>query len=183
MIKGLIRKIRNRLIKETDINKLIKDGLIVGKNFNMQKGCIIDSSHCWLIEIGDNVTMAPRVHILAHDASTKLVLGYAKIGRVTIGNNVFIGANTTILPNVKIGNNVIIGANSLVSKSFGDNVVIAGNPATVISSYEKYIEKNRENMEHRPVYGEEYTLRNKKITKEMKAKMKDELKEGIGFVE
>lgn len=38
-------------------------------------------------------------------------------------------------------------------------------------------------MRIRPVYGEEYTLRNKKITKEMKEKMKKELDDGIGYVE
>ena len=121
----IIRKLRNKLIKEQNLGDLVKKGLKVGKNLNMQSSCIIDNSHCWLIEIGDNVTLAPRVHILAHDASTKLALGYTKIGRVKIGNNVFIGANTTILPNVKIGNNVIIGANSLVSKDIPDNKVVA----------------------------------------------------------
>lgn len=121
----IIRKLRNKLIKEQNLEDLVKKGLKVGKNLNMQSSCIIDNSHCWLIEIGDNVTLAPRVHILAHDASTKLALGYTKIGRVKIGNNVFIGANTTILPNVKIGNNVIIGANSLVSKDIPDNKVVA----------------------------------------------------------
>ena len=54
--------------------------------------------------------MAPHVQILAHDASTKRYLGYTKIGRVLIGNNVFVGAGTIILPSVAIGNNVIIGA-------------------------------------------------------------------------
>lgn len=124
MIKKYIKKIRNRLIKENNIDDLIKRGLIVGKNFSMQPGCIIDYSHCWLIEIGNNVTLAPRVHILAHDASTKLPLGYTKIGNVKIGDNVFIGANVTILPNVTIGNNVIIGANSLVNNNIESNTVV-----------------------------------------------------------
>ncbi|WP_253200562.1 DapH/DapD/GlmU-related protein [Clostridium sp. CF012] len=96
--------------------QLIKMGLKVGKNFNRLGGCIIDDSHCWLITIGDNVTLAPRVHILAHDASTKMYLDVTKIGLVDIGNNVFIGAGSIILPNVKIGNNVIIGAGSIVTK-------------------------------------------------------------------
>ena len=71
-----------------------REGLKVRKNFNAQSGCIIDNSHCWLIEIGNNVTLAPRVHILVHDASTKFALGYTKIE-----NNIFIGASTTILSN------------------------------------------------------------------------------------
>ena len=63
-------------------------GLRVGVNFNRLNGVIIDPAHCWLITIGDNVTLAPRVHILAHDASTKNYLNFTKIGRVNIGNNV-----------------------------------------------------------------------------------------------
>ncbi len=183
MVKKLMRKLRNKIIKEQNIEDLINKGLKIGKNYNIQKGCIIDDSHCWLIEIGNNVTLAPRVHILAHDASTKLALGYTKIGKVRIGNNVFIGANVTILPNVRIGDNVIIGANSLVSKDVKSNSVVAGNPLRFISSYDEYIEKNIEKMKYRPVYKEEYTLRNKNITQEMKEKMKKDLEDGIGFVE
>lgn len=186
MIENLtrkLRKIRNKLIKEENIEDLIKKGLKIGDNLNIQSSCIIDGSHCWLIEIGNNVTLAPRVHILAHDASTKHALGYTKIGKVKIGDNVFVGANTTILPNVKIGNNVIIGANSLVNKSIDDNCVVAGNPAKVIQTYQEYIEKNRKMMKTRPVYDEKYTLRNKKITQEMKKQMIKELEDGIGYVE
>ena len=69
-------------------------GMKVGKDFNRLAGVILDPSHCWLIDIGDNVTIAPRVHVLCHDASTKGFLGYTKIGRVNIGSNVFIGADT-----------------------------------------------------------------------------------------
>lgn len=58
-----------------------------------------------------------------------------------------------------------------------------GNPTKVIDTYDNYIQKNREYMKKRPVYSEEYTLRNKKITKEMKEKMKKDLEDGIGYVE
>ncbi|MGR5966728.1 acyltransferase [Bacillus cereus] len=64
-------------------------------------------------------------------------------GKVKIGNNVFVGANSTILKGVSIGNNVIIGANSLVNKEVPDNVVIAGNPARVIMSIEEYYQKRK----------------------------------------
>lgn len=48
----------------------------VGANFNRLHGVILDPAHCWLIEIGNNVTMTPRVHILCHDASIKQFLNY-----------------------------------------------------------------------------------------------------------
>lgn len=49
----------------------ISNGLKIGEDCDIQFESIIDWSHCRLIEIGDRVTLAPRVHILAHDASTK----------------------------------------------------------------------------------------------------------------
>jgi serine O-acetyltransferase len=54
----------------------------------------------------------------------------------TIGDNVYIGPGAIIFGNITIGNNVSIGANSTVTKSFGDNVVIAGSPAKIIKSNE-----------------------------------------------
>ena len=80
----------------------------VVKNFVRLHGGIWDPSHCLLIEIVDNVTMAPRVHVLCHDASTKVHLGYTKIGKVKIGNIVFVGAECVIMPNVTLGDNVIV---------------------------------------------------------------------------
>ena len=124
-----IKEILYRIRGEFTTEKLISMGMKVGKNFKRLNGVILDPSHCWLIEIGDNVTMAPNVHVLCHDASTKQFLGYTKIGRVNIGNNVFIGAETVILPGVNIGNNVVIGANSTVTKDIPDGVVVAGSPA------------------------------------------------------
>ena len=64
-------------------------------------------------------------------------------GGVKIGDNVFIGMQTTILKGVHIGNNVIIGANSLVNKDIPDNCVAAGNPCKVIMSLEEYHEKRK----------------------------------------
>ena len=56
------------------------------------------------------------------------------VGGGKIGRNVWIGDKATILPDVSIGNNCIIGANSVVTKSFPDNCVIAGNPAKILGT-------------------------------------------------
>lgn len=173
-----------QLKSEVSTEDLIKLGLTVGKNFSRQEKTLIDQSHCWLINIGDNVTMAPRVHILAHDASTKQSLGYTRIGLVDIGNNVFIGASTTILPGVKIGDNVIIGAGSVVSKDIPAGSVAAGNPAKVICGYDEFVARKKKELSGTPAFSEKYTLRNPEFTKEMKMEMKEALKEGrIGYVE
>lgn len=138
-----IRTIINKIRGVMDVPSLVKKGLMIGENVFINFGCIIDESFCWLIKIGNNVTLAPNVHILAHDASTKKMIGYTKMGMVTIGNDVFIGASSIILPGRNIGNNVVIGAGSIVSKDIPDNSVAVGNPAKVICSYDEYIEKQK----------------------------------------
>ena len=56
-------------------------------------------------------------------------------GAPVIGDNVVIGTGAKVIGNIAIGDNVIIGANSVVNKSFGDNVTIAGVPAKIISNH------------------------------------------------
>lgn len=51
---------------------------------------------------------------------------------ITIGDNFWAGGGVTVLPGVTLGNNVVAGAGAVITKSFGDNVVLAGNPARVI---------------------------------------------------
>ena len=102
--KDLIYRLRG----EVSTKWLIKNGMKVGKNFSRQNKVHLDPGHCWLIEIGDDVTLAPEVMILCHDASSWRFTHCTKIGKVEIGNKVFIGARSVILPGVRIGNNVII---------------------------------------------------------------------------
>ena len=99
-------------------------------------------SEPWLISIGDNVTITSGVKLLTHDGSTWLIRDnrgrryfYAK---VTIGNNVFIGVNSIIMPGVIIGNNVIIGAGSVVTKSIPNGLIVAGNPARIIGEFKNF---------------------------------------------
>ena len=98
-----------------------------------------------------------------------------------IGDNVFIGADTVVLPGVSIGNNSVVGANSTVTKDIPANVVAAGNPAMVICTVDEYVARNKARMEKGYVYGEDYTLRGN-ITDEMKHQQRNDLKNGCGFV-
>ena len=181
MLKRLLKKIIYRIRGEYTIEQFKKMGLRVGKNFDPQLGFELDPSHCWLIDIGDNVTFAPHVQVLAHDASMHNVLGYTKIGCVSIGNGVFIGAGSVVLPNVKIGDNSIIGAGSVVTKDVLPNVVCAGNPARVLSTLDEFIDKNRELMKKSFLYQEEYTLRGN-ISEAKKNQQREELKKKNGYV-
>ena len=183
MIKRFLLFVRKKILHIDDrsmIEIAIENGLRLGKDVHIMDGCILDPGHCWLIEIGDKVTLAPRVHILAHDASTKRELGYTLIGRVSIGNNVFVGAGSIILPNVTIGDNVVIGAGSIVSRSIPSNSVAVGNPARVIGTYEDYINKQRRLMADVPLFDDSFIV--DRITDEKKREMKDKLAESIGFI-
>jgi maltose O-acetyltransferase len=178
---SIFKQIILRLRGEISTERLIKMGLKVGKNFNRQMGCNLDYGHCWLITIGENVTLAPHVKILAHDASTKHSLGYTKIGLVNIGNNVFIGMGSIVLPNVTIGDNVIIGAGSVVTKNIPSGSIAAGNPAKVFGMTNDYLAKNKEFIKVRPTFDETWTI-SSNISKQQKHTMIEKLKDGIGFV-
>lgn len=182
-IKKRLKNFVYRIRGEVTTERLVELGLTIGKNFQREEHCIIDQSHCWLIKFGDNVTLAPRVHVLAHDASMYHELGYTKIAPVLLGDNVFVGAGTIILPGVTIGDNVIIGAGSVVVSDIESNSVALGQPAKKIKDYNEFIQKYSEMLEKAPQYGKEYTLRNKQMTNTIKLKMFNEIiKEKVGFI-
>lgn len=172
--------IKARIRGTINLKQLKKDGLIIGENFNAMYGTIIDPGHCWLIEIGDNVTFAPRVHILAHDASMKKSLGYTKIARVQIGNNVFLGSGTIVLPGVRIDDNTIVGAGSVVPRSLIGGGIYVGNPAKKICEYDEWIEKEQQSINSKIKYNETYKINN--ISEEKKEKMKRELLFDCGYI-
>lgn len=133
---------------------LAKKGIKLGKNVKFYSPWTIniDTQRPWMIEIGDNVHITLGVTILQHGYDWCVlqkkygdVLG--SCGKVKIGNNVFIGVNTTILKGAEIGDNVIIGANSLVNKKLESNGVYAGSPARYISSLDEYYEKRKKKQE------------------------------------
>lgn len=118
-------------------------------------------SEPFLIEIGDNCLISFGCTFLTHDGSFGLcrnmfpdnptIRKFGKFGKIKIGNNVFIGCHSIIMPNVSVGNNVVIGAGSVVTKNIPDGEVWAGNPAKFIKSTEEYVSKCLqliENPEH-----------------------------------
>lgn len=76
----IVRRIRRRFADP--VTNWRRAGVTIGQHFAALSGVIIDPDHGWHIEIGDDVTLGPRVHILAHDASTKRHLNYTRLGKV-----------------------------------------------------------------------------------------------------
>jgi len=92
------------------------------------------------IIFGSNIELAPGVSIISSNHDVDNLKNHVKGNPITIGNNVWIGANTTVLPEVKIGNNVVIGANSVVTKNIPSNSIAVGNPCKVIKEKGPYTE-------------------------------------------
>ena len=181
MFRTILYRVYDRYFRPDALSDLQKRGLVFGKNFRMHEGVIIDPSLLWLITIGDDVTMAPRVHVLAHDGSTIKHVNHTKIGKVSIGNHVFIGASAIIMPGVKLGNNVIVGAGSVVTHDVEDNTVVAGNPAKVISSLEDFIARQDKDLKRFPAFSHDYTV-TRGITENMKAEMNKRMKDRYGYI-
>jgi len=90
---------------------------------------------CGPVMIGDNVMLAPKVQLYAAYHPTDPVLRYSGQefgGTIRIGNNVWIGGGSIVLPHVTIGDNAVIGAGSVVSKDIPANVIAVGNPCRVL---------------------------------------------------
>lgn len=175
----MLGKIRH-FARSLYLKRLINNGLKVGSDFQMEKGCNIDANFPWLIEIGSNVTFASKVCLLAHDASTKKLVGYTRVGRVSVGNNVFVGYGAIILPGVTVGDNAVIGAGACVTKDVPAGKVAAGVPARILSDTASHKAKAEAQMRKLPVYGEEF-LRGQ-VDEARKAQMRAELADNTGFI-
>jgi acetyltransferase-like isoleucine patch superfamily enzyme len=102
------------------------------------------------IEIGEDCVITNRVRLLAHTWDVPILRRYfgqdnapqsSARGKIVIGDNVFIGENSIVLPDTSIGDNTIIGAGSVVSNDIPSESVAVGNPCRVIMDLEQYNNK------------------------------------------
>ena len=114
-------------------------------NYNLT---LVDDGNIYIgdyVMFGPNVTVATANHPIDSTLRQR-ALQYNK--EIHIGNNVWIGANTVIVPGVSIGNNSVIGAGSVVTRNIPDNVIAFGNPCNVVREIserdKKYFYKNQE---------------------------------------
>lgn len=93
------------------------------------------------LEMGHNVGIGAGTAIISSNHNHNDHSIHDKVRPIKIGNNVFIGANSVLLPGVQIGDNVVIGAGSVIAKDIPSNSIAVGNPCKVIKQKEPYIER------------------------------------------
>lgn len=172
----------SKWLMEIRIKKLKREGLVVGNNFQIERNSFLDSSFPWLIKIGNNVTIAPDVLVLAHDGSTQKLVGYSKVGRVVIGDNVFVGAKSVVLPNTTIGDNCIIAAGCIVGGDIPANSVVCGVPGRVVQTVDEFRIKNCDRCERGKKFDESFTKKGKISLKKKKQMIEILENEKNGFV-
>ncbi|MDD5933857.1 MAG: acyltransferase [bacterium] len=150
MLKEIIKKIVTgyKYNNDTFISYLKARGLTIGKDsiFYDPIHTNIDMTSLDFISIGNNVQITSGCTILGHDYSHSVLCNAfndmpRSQKKTIIGDNVFIGMNTTILMGTKIGDNVIIGAGSVVRGVVESDSVYLGNPAQKVCTLQEYYDK------------------------------------------
>ena len=124
-----------------------RNGVVIGDDTHFA-GLPDFGSEPYLISIGRNVTVGPRVTMITHDGGLTVIHNLDperygkthKFGRIDIRDNCHIGYGTIILPGVTIGPDTVIAAGSVVTRSIAPGVVAAGNPAEPLMTIRQYAE-------------------------------------------
>lgn len=161
--------------------RLRAQGMHIGQGVNLPASTTIDSSHCFLISIGDWCGFGSDCLILAHEGQFDEFLDAGRIGRVVIHPHSHIGSRSVILPGVEIGPRTIVGANSVVTRTLPPDSVCAGSPAKVICSLEEYLSRHRAALTQRPTFPyREYDIR--ALTPERRAELIAAVADGDAYI-
>ena len=143
------KKERTELLKQ--LFGTTGDDIYIEPNFNCDYGCNIHvgnnffaNYNCVILDvaevrIGENCFLGPSVGIYTATHPIKASERYNGQGLgkpIVFGDNCWIGGQAVINPGITLGNNVVVASGAVVTKSFGDNVVIGGNPAKVLKEIE-----------------------------------------------
>jgi acetyltransferase-like isoleucine patch superfamily enzyme len=127
-------------VPETEeIGALRAAGATIGERIVLEFGAYVDTDFAWLVTLEDDVVLAARAQVLAHDGATRQVLGHTLVAPVRICTGAYVGAGATILPGVTVGRYAVIGAGSIVSRDVPPETVVAGIPARAICSVHELV--------------------------------------------
>ena len=143
-----VRELYRRLYPERYARHI---GVNAGENLHVY-GPVSWGTEPWIITLGNNVHITGECKFIAHDGGTLIFRNQIPDLEITkpivVGDNVYIGEESLILPGVTIGSNVVIGARSVVTKNIPDNSVACGVPARVIKTTDEYLEKIKSESLH-----------------------------------
>ena len=121
----------DRLRSEPNLERLVAQGLQLGVDTHISRPLYIDQLQPWLITIGDHVTIGPYAAIITHDTSLVQHTGQTRLGRVVLGNRVYIGVGAILLPGTTIGEDSVVGAGAVVHGQVPPASLAIGNPAKI----------------------------------------------------
>jgi acetyltransferase-like isoleucine patch superfamily enzyme len=152
IIFGLLRYLRIKLQETSEsvrynpytiAEKFRKQGAKVGKNCAIQINNL--ASEPYLVEIGDNVAIAPGAALITHDGASVVFRdqfpALRHFGKIIIEDNCFIGSGSIITAGVRVGKGSIVGPMSVVIRDVKPGSLVIGNPAIQVSTVEKYKER------------------------------------------
>ena len=175
----LKRRVRQRLRGEMDIDRLVAEGLELGRGTYIGRGVYIDPGHPWLISIGDESGLSPGVVVMVHDASMRRHMGFTRIARVVIGKRVFVGAGAIILPGSRIGDDSIVGAGAVVRGDVPPGSLVVGNPAKVVADVESVAEWHRQAATQSPTWPHDGWMAGRGVTEARKRAQREALAGGV----
>lgn len=137
LITSQLKSVGNNFICDQNVIIFNGQNVEIGENVVLNWGVLIQSCEGAKILIGNNVTISYDVKILTgnltYDSIKSEYIHSHRNSSVSVGNNVWIGSNSIILPGVQIADNIVIAAGSLVNKSLTEsNHLYAGIPAKKI---------------------------------------------------
>jgi acetyltransferase-like isoleucine patch superfamily enzyme len=152
MIFGMIRYLLTKLQQINDslkynpatiAEKFRKQGAKIGEHCAIQIDYL--ASEPYLVEIGNNVAIAPGARFVTHDGASVVFRdeypALRHFGRIIIEDNCFIGAGSIITAGVRVGRGSIVGPMSVVIRDVKPGSLVIGNPAIQVSTVEKYRER------------------------------------------
>lgn len=156
MVKKIFSKLKLFFCVRTSDQKrkyLIGKGCKIGIGTRILGPVSCFGTEPYLIEVGENCLFSNGMNFFTHDGGVSVLNNLNKfedrmdkIGRIKVGNNVYIGCRAIILPNVNIGDNVVIGAGAIVTKDIPSNYVVAGCPAKLIMTIDEYYDKCKDKV-------------------------------------
>jgi maltose O-acetyltransferase len=178
MLRSFVARAARYVRSGQDLDRLQRAGLTLGRDVAIEDGVVFDGAFPWLIEVGDETTIAPQAYLLAHDASTKRHLDRTRVGRVVVGRRVFIGARALILPGVTVGDGAIVAAGAVVTRDVAPGAIVAGNPAAEVGRVDDYLARQRARVEDAPYFPpDRYPTASRELSDAARADMRRQLDE------